>query len=455
MAKRFDLNSLKQKIRSGGVDTVLAVMVDMQGRLMGKRVTGRYFLEEVAKSGMHACAYLLTVDVEMEPLPGFELASWESGYQDFKLLPDWNTLRLIPWLPKTALVICDVVDEEGRPVEESPRVMLKRQIEKARAKGFLVKTASELEFYLFRETYEAARAKRHHGLVPSSAYIEDYHILQTTRDEDVIRRIRNAMEEGGIPVESSKGEWGLGQQEINLDYAEALEMADRHVLYKNGVKEISLQHGVAATFMAKYDAGQAGSSFHLHTSFWDRAGRKNLFHDARAPHGLSPMFLQFLAGQMAHAREFSLFFAPSVNSYKRYQAGTFAPTRIAWARDNRTCGLRVVGEGKSTRLENRIPGADANPYLAFAATIAAGLKGIEKKMRPPVEFKGNAYESKQVAKVPGTLREAAEAFEASHTAREAFGDKVVRHYLHAARTELAAYDKAVTDWELNRYFERI
>jgi len=449
------LKSLERKIKTGEIDTVIAAMPDMQGRLVGKRLTGRHFLNEAAKAGLRACAYLLTVDLEMEPVPGYGLASWDSGYQDFKLLPDMDTLRLLPWLPRTALVLCDVTDEEGRPVEEAPRNILKRQLKRARDHGFTVKTASELEFYLFKETFESARRKNYHDLEASSAYIEDYHILQTSRDEPLIRQIRNAMEGAGIPVESSKGEWGLGQQEINLSYADALEMADRHVIYKNGVKEIAAQNNLAVTFMAKYSGRQAGSSCHLHSSLWDRTGRQSRFWNPRSPRGMSDVFRHYLAGQLSLAAEFSYFFAPTVNSYKRYQSGSFAPTRIAWGHDNRTCGLRVVGNGRSLRVENRLPGADANPYLAFAATIAMGLAGIERKMTLPPESRGNAYASGKLPRVPGTLEEAARGLEKSRAAREAFGEKVVRHYLHAARTELAAHDKAVTCWELDRYFERI
>ena len=449
------LTTLEAKIRAGEIDTVLAVMVDMQGRFMGKRVTGRFFLEDVAKHGIHACAYLLTVDINMEPIPGYRLASWESGYQDFHLVPDWATLRLVPWLSKTALVICDVVDDHGKSVDVSPRHILKKQIERAKKAGFLFKTASELEFYLFKETFESARRKNFHGLEPSAAYIEDYHILQTTKDEPFIQAVRNGMEAAGVPVESSKGEWGPGQQEINLGYAEALEMADRHVVYKNGIKEMAAQMNLAVTFMAKVDEKLAGSSFHLHSSLWDTPGRKNVFYDSAKTNGMSDLFRHYVAGQLALARDFSVFYAPTGNAYKRYQAGTFAPTRVVWSRDNRTCGLRIVGGGDSLRLENRLPGADANPYLAFAATIAAGLKGIADKKEPPDEFHGDAYARDDVPRVPGTLHEAIAALEKSAAAREAFGDDVVQHYLHAARVEAAAYDKAVTCWELERYFERI
>jgi glutamine synthetase len=440
---------LKSLVRRGGIDTVLTVFPDMAGRLMGKRVTGRFFVDEILGGGMHACAYLLTVDMEMEPLPGFDSASWGSGYQDFKALPDLKTLRRIPWLEKTALVLCDLVTEAGDPVEESPREILKRQIERARKLGYRTKMGSELEFYLYKETYDSARAKHYIGLDPYGSYLEDYHILQTSREEFVIQAIRNGMEAAGIPVENSKGEWGRGQEEINLRYADALEMADRHVIYKNGVKEIADQKGVAVTFMAKPHGDRAGSSFHLHSSLWSPDGKKNLF-------GSSPeLFKHYVGGQVALGRALALWFAPTINSYKRYQASSFAPTRLAWGEDNRTCGFRVIGVHHARRIENRIPGADANPYLAFAATIAAGLHGIQKKLDPGPLFRGNAYESAKLLQVPKSLREALDEFEKNKVVREIFGERVVRHYAHAGRLEQQAYDQSVTDWELNRYFERI
>lgn len=440
---------LKYLIRKDQVDTVLTVFPDMAGRLMGKRVTGRFFKDEILSHGMHACAYLLTVDMEMEPLPGFASASWTSGYQDFKALPDFKTFRLIPWLDKTALVLCDLVSENGKPVSVSPREILKKQVDRARKAGYRPKVASELEFYLYKDSFDSARGKNFHDLEPFGAYLEDYHILQTTKEEFVIQAVRNGMEKAGIPIEGSKGEWGKGQEEINLEYADALEMADRHVVYKNGVKEIAWQKGVAVTFMAKPHYDRAGSSFHLHSSLWNPQGTKNLFAAQPA------LFQHYLAGQLALGRSMSLWFAPSVNSYKRYQSGSFAPTRLVWAQDNRTCGFRVVGEGNSLRVENRIPGADANPYLAFAATLAAGLYGIEKKLPLPEPYKGNAYEDPKLPQVPRSLGEAVAVFESSKELRSIFGEEVVAHYAHAGRLEQTAYDQAVTDWEMRRYFERI
>jgi glutamine synthetase len=390
----------------------------------------------------------------MEPLPGYRFASWATGYQDMKAVPDLATLRRIPWLDKTALVFCDLYTEEGERVEVSPRRILQRQVEQAARAGYRVMVASELELYLFRESFAEARAKRYQDLTPVSHYAEDYHIFQTTKEEGLVRAIRNGMEGAGVPVEFSKGEWSAGQEEINLRYAEPVEMADRHTLYKHGVKEIAHSQGSSVTFMAKYDRAAAGSSFHLHSSLWDRTGKRALFFDKGKRFG-SALFGHWLAGQLAMAREFAYFYAPYVNSYKRYQAGTFAPTRVVAGWDNRTCGFRLCGEGSSFRVENRIPGADANPYLAFAATIAAGLHGIARKLPAPRIYEGNAYEDPKLPQVPKTLREAVAALEASRLAREAFGDEIVEHYLHTARLEQQAFDGVVTNWELLRNFERI
>jgi glutamine synthetase len=451
MPGRLTLDALEALVKSDQVDTVLTVVPDGFGRLMGKRLVARFFLDSAVPHGLHACIYLFTVDMDMEPLPGFTLTSWERGYGDMKLVPDLASLRLIPWLPRTALVFCDVYAEDGAPIEEAPRWILRRQVERAAALGYVVKTAAELEFYCFRESFAAARAKRYRDLTPVSDYVEDYHILQTSREEPLIRAIRNGMEGADVPVECSKGEWGKGQEEINLRYAESLEMADRTALFKHGAKEIADQHGCSLTFMAKYDTGAAGSSFHLHSSLWDRHGVRPLF--AEGPKSLP--FGAWLGGQLVLARELALFYAPSVNAYKRYQAGSFAPTRIVAGIDNRTCGFRLCGEGPSFRVENRVPGADANPYLAFAATIAAGLHGVRSKLKAPRLYAGNAYQDATLPQVPRTLREAIAALENSKIAVEAFGKGVVEHYLHAARLEQEAFDTAVTDWELSRNFERI
>jgi glutamine synthetase len=455
----LDVETIKGLIQRADVDTVLMVFPDQQGRFMGKRVTGDFFVHDVldGEGAIHACNYLLAVDMEMEPLPGYAYANWELGYGDLKATPDMTTLRMIPWLEKTALVICDVFDEEtGEPVEVAPRQILKRQIERAASAGYRVMTGSELEFYLFKDSFDEAAAKRYQDLQPHSSYIMDYHILQTTKDEYIIRKIRNDMDAAGVPVEFSKGEFGRGQQEINLRFADALEMADRHVIYKNGVKEIAALSGRAITFMAKWSMAEAGSSFHLHSSLWDEDGKDSLMWKGEGHHHMSDTFRHYLGGLMDTAQEMAWMFAPSVNSYKRYQLGSWAPTAIVWGHDNRTCGFRIVGEHKSFRVESRIPGADANPYYAFAATIAGGLHGIENKVEPPEMFKGNAYEAKDVPRVPSSLHEAIDALESSEVARKAFGDLAFEHLLNTARQEQVIFDNnVVTDWELQRYFERI
>ncbi len=456
---RLDVESLSGLISQGQVDTVLMAFPDQQGRLVGKRLTGDFFVEDIlhGEGVIHACNYLIAVDMEMEPLPGYTYANWDTGYGDLKMVPDWNTLRHVPWLEKTAIVLCDVVDEEtNQPIPVSPRQILKDQIARAAGAGYQVKTGSELEFYLFKDSFEEAAERRYQGLRTHSDYIMDYHILQTTKDEYLLRRIRNAMDHAGVPVEFSKGEFGRGQQELNLRYAEALEMADRHVIYKNGVKEMAHQAGRAVTFMAKWSMAEAGSSFHLHSSVWSEDGTTSLMWDEAAEHHLSDTFRKYLAGLTATAYEMAWMFAPSVNSFKRYQLGSWAPTAIVWSHDNRTCGFRIVGEHNGHRVECRIPGADANPYYAFAATIAGGLHGIEDGLELEPMFHGNAYEAKDVARVPTSLHEAIDAFEASTIARKAFGDAVFEHLLNTARQEQIIFDnQVVTDWELARYFERI
>jgi glutamine synthetase len=457
MAGNLDVKTLKEMAHAGEIDTILCMFTDLQGRYMGKRVVPHFFLEEIlGDEGLHACLYLLAVDMEMEPLPGYRYASWETGYGDFRMVPDVSTLRLVPWLEKTAMVICDVADEEtGEPVEVSPRQILKRQIERAAAAGYTPKMGSELEFYLFRDSFEELAEREYRGARPSSTYIMDYHMLQTTKDEWIIRQIRNDMLGAGIPVEFSKGEFGKGQHEINITYADALECADNHAIFKHGVKEIAAGNGVAATFMAKWTMAEAGSSCHIHSSMWSPDGSESLMWDAGATNHMSETFGHYLGGLMSTARDMSIMFAPFVNSYKRYQLGSWAPTAIVWSHDNRTCGFRVVGEGKGNRVESRIPGGDANPYLAFAATIAGGLHGIQNGVEAPEIFHGNAYEAKDVPRVPTSLHEAVDAFEQSQVAREAFGDLVFEHVLNTARQEQIIFDNnCVTDWELARYFER-
>ena len=453
MTGKLSLEELRALIDAREIDTVLLCFVDLQGRLLGKRVTGWFFLEHGVEE-VHACDYLLAVDIDMEPVPGYEAASWEKGYGDFAVKPDLSTLRRAAWLPGTALVLGDVLDHHGAPVPHSPRAILRRQIERAREMGFVAKMGSELELYLFDETYDEIAAKRFHEPKTAGRYIEDYHIFQTTREELLIRAIRNALDDSGIPVEFSKGEWGPGQAEINLRYAEALEMADNHTIYKNAAREIAHEQGKAVSFMAKWNYELAGNSCHIHSSLWDAETDAALFHDPGAPHGMSKLFRHYLAGQLALARPMTYFLAPYINSYKRFQSGSFAPTNAVWGRDNRTVGFRVLGPGPSTRVECRIPGADANAYLAFAATLAAGLHGIEQELELEAVFDGDAYAAQGIREVPKTLREALESLDGSTVLRAAFGDEVIDHYLHAGRWEQSEYDRKVTDWEVRRNFEQ-
>jgi glutamine synthetase len=431
-------------LKTAEFDTVVVAFTDMQGRLMGKRLHRDFFLEEGAQE-IEGCNYLLALEMEMDPVPGYQIASWEQGYGDFGLVPDLATLRRIPWLEGTALVLADVVWHDGSPVRPSPRQVLKAQVERARALGFEPMVGSELEFYLLKETYAEAHAKHFRDLTPSVPYILDYHVLGTSYDEPFLRTVRNSMVGAGIPVESSKGEAWPGQHEINFRYADAVTMADNHTVYKNGIKELAHQHGMSVTFMAKPDHTWIGNSCHIHTSLW-RDG-DNAFA------GESELFGQFLAGWIACARELAVFLAPTINSYKRYAAGSWAPTTLAWGHDNRTCGFRIVGHGPAQRIETRIPGGDVNPYLAFAALIAAGLHGIEHELGPPPALEGNAYES-DAERFPSTLREAISALEQGTMARAALGDDVVDHYLNYARTEHRLYDQVVTCYERERMFER-
>jgi glutamine synthetase len=442
----LSFDELKQQVASGDVDTVVVAFTDMQGRLTGKRLHAEFFVEQ-AEAGhpVEGCNYLLALEMEMDPVPGYEIASWERGYGDFAMLPDLATLRRIPWLEGTALVLCDVAWEDGSPVKPSPRQVLRTQMVRAAELGYTPMLGSELEFFLLKETYAEAHAKHYRDLTPSVPYILDYHILATTYDEPLLRQIRNGMHAAGIPVETSKGEAWPGQQEINFRFADALTMADNHAIYKNGAKEIAYLNGCSITFMAKPDHTWIGNSCHIHSSLW-RDGEAAFAHDKE-------LFGGWLAGQIACFRELAVFLAPNVNSYKRYAAGSWAPTTLAWGNDNRTCGFRVVGHGKGHRVETRIPGGDVNPYLAFAAVIAAGLHGIEHELEPPAALEGNAYES-DAERFPSTLREGIEALEQGTMARGALGDQVVDHYLNYARTEQALFDRAVTCYERERFFER-
>lgn len=452
---RLTPEELATQVRAGEIDTVLVVFADLQGRLVGKRVTGSYFVENVLHGSVEVCNYLLAVDVDMEPLPGYTFANWDQGYGDISCVPDLSTMRPVPWIDRTAIVMCDVVDEHDRsPVSVSPRQILRDQVARAEAMGFVPHIGAELEFFLFRDTYEELAGGGYREFHPHSDWIEDYHILQTTREEYLIRRIRNGMDAAGIPVEFSKGEAGRGQHEINLVYADALEMADRHAIYKNGVKEIAAQEGRAVTFMAKYSMEEVGSSCHLHVSLTNRETGASIFHDPDAADGQSTTFRHFLGGLLASARELSWCFAPYVNSFKRYQPDSWAPTAVAYGYDNRTCGFRLVGKGPAFRVESRVPGADVNPYIAYAALIAAGLHGIEHAIEPPEPLVGNAYTA-DVEHLPSTLPEAIQLLQDSTVAATAFGPDVHHHLCNTAVQEWLAFNRAVTDWELRRNFERI
>jgi glutamine synthetase len=452
-------SELVRLVRSGEIDTVLTVFPDLYGRLVGKRITGHFFCHEVLGHGMHACDYLLACDMEMDPVPGYKFASWADGYGDIHCVPDLSTLRRASWLDRTALVLCDVLSEEqGTPVSVAPRSILKRQIDRAAKAGFRAMGASELEFFILRETYESAQQKGFQQLETFGWYVEDYHTLQASKTESLIGAIRRNLDGSGVPVEFSKGEWGPGQHEINVRYADFLTMADRHVIYKQLAKEVAIQQGLAITFMAKFDERHAGSSMHLHSSLWGIDSGAALFSGNPPLTGdlslLPDTFRWWLGGLMHHARACTLLFAPYVNSYKRFRAGSFAPTGIAWSYDNRTAGFRVVGSGPSLRVECRIPGADANPYLAFAATLAAGLDGIAKHIEPPAMFRGDVYAAEGLPVVPKSLPEAIDEFEASPLFQEAFGPEVVEHLVHFARTEQRKFDEVVTSWERQRFLER-
>ena len=446
----LSLDELRSEAEAGSIDTVVAAFTDMQGRLMGKRIDSSYFLEDVADHGIEGCDYLLALDMEMDPVPGYELANWDKGYGDFAIVPDLQTLRRIPWLDRTALVLCDVRNHDGTPFTPSPRQVLLAQYDRARQMGYMPMFASELEFYLYKESYSEAHERDYRGLTPTIPYILDYHILATTMDEWIIGQIRRGMQGAGMPVEFSKGEAWRGQHEINFRYADAVSSADRHTIYKNGVKEIAYLNGISATFMAKPSENDIGSSCHIHSSLVDANG-KSAFVDG---HEETDAFRHYLGGQRARIRELALLIAPSVNSYKRYATESWAPTSISWGRDNRTVGFRVVGHGQSRRAECRIPGADVNPYLGYAALLAAGLDGIERGTDPGPELVGNAYEAGKAEPFPASLREAVDLWEGSEFARSAFGEEVWRHYLNYGRTEQRLFDQVVTDYERRRMFER-
>ncbi|MET8325385.1 glutamine synthetase family protein [Streptomyces sp. NPDC005181] len=446
----LEVEELRILVESGEIDTVVLAFPDMQGRLQGKRFAARFFLDEVLEHGTEGCNYLLAVDTEMNTVDGYAMSSWERGYGDFALHPDLSTLRRVPWNDGTAMVIADLAWEDGSPVVAAPRQILRRQLERLAGHGFTAHVGTELEFIVFKDTYEQAWDRNYRDLTPANQYNIDYSVLGTGRIEPLLRRIRNEMAAAGLTVESAKGECNPGQHEIVFRYAEALVTCDQHAVYKTGAKEIAAQEGVALTFMAKFNECE-GNSCHIHLSLQDADGRNVM---AGEDGGMSPVMRHFVAGQLAALREFSLLYAPNINSYKRFQPGSFAPTAVAWGHDNRTCSLRVVGHGRSTRFENRLPGGDVNPHLAVAGLIAAGLHGIEQKLELPEPCEGNAYTA-AYDHVPTTLREAADLWEKSDLAKAAFGDDVVAHYRNMARVELEAFDAVVTDWELRRSFERL
>lgn len=453
---RLTRDQLAALIVEGEIDTVLMVFPDLQGRLVGKRTTGRFFLECVADAGTENCDYLIACDIDNNPVPGYRFTSYEQGYGDMLAMADWGTARRIPWVDKTAMIFCDLLTVDSHaPVEVAPRTVLRRQVEAAEAMGYLPMMASEIEFYLFRETYDEARDQDYRNLRPHSPWVEDYHVLQTTKDEYVLGAIRRGLEAAGVPVEFSKGEAGRGQHEINLDYTTAVEMADRNSLYKLAAKEIAHFAGRSVTFMAKHAFDDTGSSCHIHSSLWSLDGTTAVFDDHHDAHGMSATFRHYLAGLIATAREFSLLWAPTINSYKRFQPGSWAPTGIGWGVDNRTLGFRKVGHGGGTRVECRIPGSDANSYFAFAGTIAGGLYGIRHALELPPPFAGNGYEAPEIPRIPWNIVDAIDLWERSAIARECFGDDVHHHILTMAKAEWTAFNQTVTDWELRRYWERI
>jgi glutamine synthetase len=453
MTGNLTLEALRDLVAKGEIDTVLTCIVDMQGRLLGKRFHAAHFVNGGYEE-THGCNYLLAVDVDMTPVPGFKAANWAAGYGDHIHKPDLSTLRLVPWLPATAMVMCDVLDHHHHPVPHSPRAVLQRQVARAKALGFDAMMATELEFYLFEQSFDALRDARYAAITPMVRYNNDYGIFGSTKEEAVMRALRNGLYGAGIPVENSKGEAEAGQEEINIRYADAMATADMHAIVKNATKEIAHQHGRSVTFMAKYATDRAGSSSHIHQSLW--ADGKPAFFDPGAPHGMSALMRHYVAGLLAHADAVTYFLAPYVNSYKRFTVGMFAPTKAVWSTDNRTSGYRVCGtETKAVRIECRVGGADLNPYLGLAAQLAAGLDGIERKLELEPEMAGDMYASKKARPIPRNLRQAADALTRSKMLRAAMGDDVIDHYHHAAQWEVAEQDRVVSDWELMRGFERL
>ncbi len=449
------LAELKQMVRDGRIDTLVVALTDMQGRLMGKRVQGQAFLNGAIDHGAHFCTYLLGTDMEMNTPDGFALMNWESGYGDWIADPLWDTMRVVPWLEKTAIVLSDTVDHHGHEIPVSPRTILKKVVAKATAMGFSVMAGSEFEYYLLTDTYEQAYEKGFVGLERFGKYNEDYHLLQATKGEPIHGKLRNLMTEAGIPVEFSKGEAAPGQHEVNIHYTDVLTMSDQSVLFKHGAKEIAWLNGFGLTFMSKPDHTWTGSSGHLHMSLWSPDGRTPLFaQEGAEPYGMSETMRHYLGGMMAFARELSPFVAQNVNSYKRYAVASWAPVNVVWGRDNRTTGFRIVGDGTGLHIENRFPGGDMNSYLAYAAVVGAGLLGIERGIEPPAEYKGNGYVATGCDRMPRALHEAIRELEKSQAAIDIFGPDVVAHYLNAARVEQETYDAIVHPWDRERYLER-
>ena len=453
--RHIPAEQLEADIRDGTIDTVIVAFSDHHGRLIGKRTDGEFYLDVVVEEGTENCDYLIACDLDDTPIPGFTWASYDQGYGDMRGVVDPSTIRYLPWLESTAVVLVDLVDvDSGEPVEVSPRRMLQRQVEAATELGFVSMIGSEVEFFLFKDGYDAAHSADYRELTPNSPYLEDYNILQTTKEEDVLGAIRRGLRDAGFPVEFSKGEAAKGQHELNLTYQEALEMADTNLVFKNAVKEIAAAAGKSATFMAKPHFDDGGSSCHIHSSLWSVDDRHSVMA-GDGPHHMSETFRWYLGGLMTTAQEFSLLFAPNVNSYKRFLPGSWAPTGVGWDADNRTLGFRVVGHGQGMRVESRIPGADANAYHAFSATIAGGLHGIAEKIDPPEPYHGNGYTAEDLPRIPSTYLEAIELWRNSEIARECFGDDVHHHVLNHAEYEWQAFNATVTDWERRRYFERI
>lgn len=452
----LSVEEFKKQVQEEAIETVIVGFTDHYGRLMGKRFDVDFFISSALEAGTHGCDYLLTTDMEMEPVPGYKLANWELGYGDFHLVPDLKTLRWATWLEKTALVICDLQSEKTHaPVLEAPRSILNEQLSRLENVGYKSFAASELEYYLFNTSYQQAHESQFLDSKPAGWYLEDYHILQGSRTESFTAAARRHLKNSGVPVENSKGEWGLGQHELNVQYAETQEMADRHVVYKQCLKELADQMGLSVTFMAKYDESQAGSSCHIHISLWEDGKNAFVGDEPCGPITASEIFRHFLGGWIKYVPDVMVFYAPTINSYKRYVDGSWAPTRMAWSFDNRTAGFRVVGSGSSLRIECRIPGADCNPYLAFAGALASGLQGIKEKIEPPACFEGDIYQAEELPHVPKTLNESVQLFANSDFAKVAFGGQVVEHYAHFYQQEINAFEMSVTDWERKRYFERI